>query len=103
MRYLHREFSHLPAQAIHAKCGGILLRNFGHDPEKKLPSRERWPQEAIDEFSRLVRPTTTGEVTSLHAKIMRMEPGKIIQLRLIDCVTNDFVDGININQAMIKS
>ena len=60
MRYLHHEFSHLPAQAIHAKCGGILLRNFGHDPEKKLPSRERWPQEAIDEFSRLVRPTTTG-------------------------------------------
>ena len=46
MRYLHRKFSQMPAQAIQAKCGGILLRNFGNDPEKKLSKRERWPQEA---------------------------------------------------------
>ena len=55
----------MPAQAIQAKCGGILLRNFGNDPEKKLSKRERWPQEAINEFSRLVRPTTTG-ICSVH-------------------------------------
>ena len=65
MRYLHRKFSQLPAQAIPAKCGGILLRNFGHDPSIKLPRGARWPQEAIDEFSRLVRPTTTGMCTFL--------------------------------------
>ena len=65
MRYLHRKFSQMPAQAIQAKCGGILLRNFGNDPEKKLSKRERWPQEAINEFSRLVRPTTTG-ICSVH-------------------------------------
>ena len=55
----------MPAQAIQAKCGGILLRNFGNDPEKKLSKRERWPQEAINEFSRLVRPTTIG-ICSVH-------------------------------------
>merc|ERR1719187_635243 len=85
LRYLHKKFGQLPAQAIKARLAGI----------KPVDGLRRWDREVSYRLLELVKPCQTGLVARVRGR------GDRLWLWLTDTFTNDLPAGIVINQVLV--
>jgi len=86
LRYLLQQFSDLPCQAIKAKLFGVM------------PTSEEWPVEAANRFLQLVAGPSEGGGVLAYVRSV----GRELSLWLVDTVTNNLENGIQINQVLVN-
>ena len=91
IRLLHKKFTSLEAQAIQSRHIGIVPKG-----------QSFWDKQAIDKFKQLLGKCHETGMIAIKKGVKSSPSGDIQCLILIDTATNNFVNGIQIHQEMLR-